>query len=77
MNWKYCVEQTPGVMAHETVGEHTHEAGQHDEIGLMGVDGGGKRGIEGFAARVILVIDNLRGNAMRGSKAQAGGIGPV
>ena len=37
------VDQAPFVAADECRVEHAHEARQHDEVGLAGIDGGGER----------------------------------
>lgn len=43
------IDQTPGKVLHETVGEDAHEAGKHDQINLQCIKPPDQRGIEGLA----------------------------
>ena len=43
------VDQEPFVTADECRVEYAHEARQHDEVGLPGVNGGGEREVEQVA----------------------------
>ncbi|MNJ67427.1 hypothetical protein D3C77_635990 [compost metagenome] len=49
-------------MLHEARGEDAHEAGQHHQIRLVGVDGFDQCGVEGLAARERLVIQHGGGD---------------
>jgi len=61
------VDQAAGVMVDEAGRQHAHESGQDDVVGRIAVDFDSQRGIEGFAAGVVLVIQGGGGDALGGS----------
>ena len=71
------VEEAAGVAGDEGVGEHAHEAGQHHQVGAVGVDGIGQGRVEGLAAGVGLVVNHLGDDALVDGKGEALGVGAV
>jgi hypothetical protein len=71
------VEQPALEAAHEALAEDAHEAGQHQQVRGEGIDGPGQRVVESLARGEVLVRHDRSGDAVRGRKAQAGGVGAV
>ena len=71
------VEQPPLVVAHEAVGEHAHEPREHDQVGRMGVDAFGQRGVEAGTVAVRSVIDHCGGDAVRAREREPFGRGTI
>lgn len=71
------VEQPASKGLAEWGGENAHEAGEHDEVGRMGLDGLGQCVIESLTRRKSLVIDDLGMNASRLCHGQALSLGTV
>jgi riboflavin kinase/FMN adenylyltransferase len=71
------VEQTPSKGLTEWAGENAHEAGEHDEVGRMGLDGLGQCVIEGLTRGKTFVIDDLSVNAAGRCSRKALGLGAV
>lgn len=59
------IEHSPRVAHNETRRQHPHEAGKQNEVRMAGVNAGRKCRFEAVAVRVIAMIDDCRGNAMR------------
>lgn len=71
------VQQASRVVLNEARRKNTHEAGQHHQIGLVGIDGLNQRRIEGFAAVELLVVKQFGGDTGLLRPLQAVGIGAV
>ncbi len=65
------VDDAAGEGAQHLVAQHAHEAGQHDQIGLLRAQAGHQRAVEAGARRVIAVIDDERRQARRRAPAPA------
>jgi len=69
------IDQSSGKMLHETVGEDTHETGEHDQINLQCIEPLDQRGIEGLAADESRRRENLDRQAQLTGTRDAGRIG--
>lgn len=58
------VDEAARIMPDKARRQHTHEAGEQNVVGLVAVDLGHQRGVEGLAAGEILVIQRPGGNAL-------------
>ena len=59
------VDQPAAVAVDEIGGEHAHEAGEHHQIGVRGVDGLRQRGVESRAVGIGAMIDDGGRDALR------------
>ncbi len=72
------VEHPSLVTGHEVSGQHAHEAGQHHQISLAGIDGSGERRFECRAIRLardaeVVAIHHGGSDAQRLRARDAGG----
>ncbi|MNN25377.1 hypothetical protein D3C81_1388490 [compost metagenome] len=71
------IQHAARVMLHELGRQNAHEARQHNEIGLVRVDGIAHRRIKTGTIGVLLVVHHARGNAVFRRKRQTAGVGTV
>ncbi|MNH08046.1 hypothetical protein D3C79_674510 [compost metagenome] len=71
------VEQAALIVAHEAATEDAHETGQHHQVRGKAVDARHQRGIEGFTAVELGVLEHDAVDAGRRGALQAVGIGAV
>ncbi len=69
------VDHATRVAIHKAVGQHAHEAREHDEVRLEAVDFARERRIEQLAAVETAMSHHRGSNAVRLREAQASGIG--
>ena len=56
------IHQSLAEARHKLRGQNTHEAGEHDQVGLRAVDSARQILIKGFSRRVALVVNQRRFN---------------
>ncbi|MNN34263.1 hypothetical protein D3C81_1480630 [compost metagenome] len=71
------IQQPARIAVDKTRRQDAHEAGQHHQVGRMGIDGLGHRGVKRGAVGELAMVDHAGGNALLLRELQPGGIGPV
>ena len=68
------IDQPAVIARHKACGEDAHETGQHHKIRMKSIYRLGKRGIEAVAIRIVAMLDDGGGNAVRFGDIQPLGI---